>query len=132
MTQLKKSASEMVAEAKGRIENLSPAEVAKEVEAGALLVDIREPGERAEKGVIRGALPAVRGMLEFYADPGVPYHKPEFVPGRRIILHCAAGGRSALAAAALIDMGHDAAHLEGGFGAWSEGGFPTEAAPEAR
>ncbi len=125
MTQMKKSASEMVAEAKSRIENLTPDQVEAEVANGALLVDIREPAER-EAGHIPGSLHAVRGMLEFYADPGAGhYHKPEFEPGRRIVLHCAAGGRSALAAAALQDMGHDVAHLEGGFGAWKEAGKPV-------
>ena len=131
MGELRKSASDMVAEAKSRIENLTPTEVAKEIEAGALIVDIREPSEREQNGVIPGSLPAVRGMLEFYADPSLGYHKPEFEPGRRIILHCASGGRSALAAAALKDMGHDVAHLEGGYGAWVEAGLVTEPAPEA-
>jgi rhodanese-related sulfurtransferase len=115
----------MVAEAKGRIENLTPDQVEAEIAGGALLVDIREPGER-EKGFIPGSIHAVRGMLEFYADPSLAnYHKPEFEPGRRIILHCASGGRSALAAAALQDMGHDVAHLDGGIGAWTNAGKPT-------
>ena len=131
MAELKKSASDMVAEAKGRIENLTPAQLSKEIEGGALIVDIREPSERTQNGVIPGSLPAVRGMLEFYADPSLGYHKPEFAPGRRIILHCASGGRSALAAATLKDMGHDVAHLEGGYGAWVDAGLPTEPASEA-
>jgi hypothetical protein len=65
-----RTVSEMVAEAKGRIENLSVEQMAREMESGdALVVDLREPEERAQHGVIPGALAAPRGMLEFWADP---------------------------------------------------------------
>jgi rhodanese-related sulfurtransferase len=68
-------------------------------------------------------------MLEFYADPTSPYHRPEFDPSRRIILHCASGGRSALAAATLRQMGYgNVAHLDGGLKAWKERGLPAEEA----
>jgi len=120
-----KTAAGMVAEAKSRIQNLRPAQVAAELEAGdALLVDIREPEERSTNGVIPGAVHAPRGMLEFYADPASPYHRAEFEPGRRIILHCASGGRSALACDMLSALGYGrAAHLDGGFKAWKEQGL---------
>ena len=66
-------------------------------------------------------------MLEFYADPTSSYHRPEFAPDRRVILHCAAGGRSALAADTLQQMGYtNVAHLDGGFRAWKESGQPVE------
>jgi rhodanese-related sulfurtransferase len=123
-----KTVGAMVAEAKARIENLPPATVAKEVEAGdALLVDIREPEERAQGGLIKGSVPAPRGMIEFYADPTTPYHRPEFQFERRIILHCASGGRSALAADTLASLGYTrVAHLDGGLKAWKEQGLPVE------
>jgi rhodanese-related sulfurtransferase len=125
-----KTVGAMVADAKARIENLSPASVAKEVAAGdALLVDIREPDERAQNGVIDGSVPAPRGMIEFYADPTTPYHRPEFQFQRRIILHCASGGRSALATEALASLGYTrVAHLDGGLKAWKEQGFPVQSA----
>jgi rhodanese-related sulfurtransferase len=118
----------MVAEAKKHVENLTPAEVAAELRDGdPLLVDVREPSELSEQGTIRGSVHAVRGMLEFYADPTSPYHRPEFQPERRVILHCAAGGRSALAAAALARLGYtDVAHLDGGLKAWREQGLAVE------
>ena len=123
-----KTAAELVAEAKQRVENLSVDQVARELERGdALLIDLREPGERAEHGVIPGAVTAPRGMLEFWADPTSSYHRPEFDPGRRTILHCSAGSRSALAADTLRQMGYaNVAHLEGGFTAWKEAGRPVE------
>ena len=123
-----KSATQLVAEAKRRVTNLTVDDVAAELEAGdPLIVDIREPAEREQHGSIPGAIAAPRGMLEFYADPTSPYHLPELDPSRRVILHCAAGGRSALAADTLQQMGYtDVAHLDGGFTAWKESGRPVE------
>lgn len=125
-----KTVAAMVAEAKSRIENLPPAQVADEIgRDGVLLVDIREADEREKQGVIKGAVHAPRGMLEFYADPASPYHRPEFQPARRIILQCASGGRSALATDALAQLGYErVAHLDGGFKAWKEQGLPVESA----
>ena len=122
------TAAERVAEAKKQVQNLTVDEAAQELEQGdAVLVDVREPSERAQSGYIAGAVEAPRGMLEFWADPTNPYHREEFDPGRRIILHCASGGRSALAAAALQDLGYDnVAHMDGGFKAWKEAGRPVE------
>lgn len=124
------TAAEMVAEAKKRVENLDVEETARELDAGdALLVDIREPAERAQTGAIPGAVAAPRGMLEFWADPTSPYHREEFQPASRIILHCASGGRSALAASTLQDLGYErVAHMDGGFKAWKEAGRPVEGA----
>lgn len=119
--------TDLVAEAKARIENLDVAGVDKEQTDGVLLVDLREPGELTEAGRIPGSVHVPRGMLEFRADPTSPYHQNGFDPQRRIILHCATGGRSALAAAALQDMGYkNVAHLDGGFKAWAEAGRPIE------
>ena len=92
-----------------------------------VLVDIREPEERVACGVIPGGVHAPRGMLEFYADATSPYHRPEFETGRRIILYCAFGGRSALAADALQRLGFEqVAHLEGGMKSWIAAGQPVE------
>jgi rhodanese-related sulfurtransferase len=62
-------------------------------------------------------------MLEFYADPTSPYHRPEFDPARRTILYCASGGRSALAAETLTQLGYaNVGHLDGGIKAWTSSG----------
>jgi rhodanese-related sulfurtransferase len=123
-----KTAAELVAEAKGRIENLTVDQVAAEVAAGdVVVVDLREPEELAATGKIPGSIHVPRGMLEFRADPTSSYHDSALDPSRRVILHCAAGGRSALAAAALQDMGYQSvAHLDGGFTAWQRAGQPVE------
>lgn len=122
-----KTAAQLVQEAKSQIENLTPDQVQAEVAAGkATLVDIRDAPERAN-GTIHGAVHASRGMLEFYADPSSPYHKPELNPDRRVILHCASGGRSALAAQTLRQLGYsNVAHLDGGLKAWLDAGKPVD------
>ncbi len=121
------SASQMVAQANARIENLSPDRVAAELQSGsATLIDIREENEPA-KGRLASAHHAPRGMLEFYADPSRPYHREEFDPDGRLILVCASGGRSALAAETLQRMGYRrVAHLDGGLNAWVAQGLPVE------
>ncbi len=127
-----KSAAQLVTEAKQRVENLTPDQVAAEIERGdAALVDLREPGERAQNGALPGAIHAPRGMLEFYADPSSPYHREGFDPSRRTILYCASGGRSALAADTLKQMGYtNVAHLDSGFNGWKSAGKPVEAVDE--
>lgn len=121
------TAAEMVATARQKVQNLTADQTARELAAGdVLLVDVREPGERAQHGAIAGAIGAPRGMLEFWADPASPYHRDEFRPDRRIILHCASGGRSALAAVTLQDLGYtNVAHMDGGITAWKDAGHPA-------
>ena len=123
-----KSATDLVKEAKQQIENLSPAQVNDELSKGnTTLIDIRESEELKQNGRIPGSVHAPRGMLEFYADSSLPYHKPEFDRSKRIILHCASGGRSSLAASTLKEMGYDnVAHMDGGLKAWKEAGLPVE------
>jgi rhodanese-related sulfurtransferase len=124
---VKKEGPQLVAEAKARIENLDVERVAEEIASGALVVDVREAEELEASGRIPGSVHVPRGMLEFRASPSTPYHQEAFSPDRRIILHCASGGRSALAAATLQEMGYaNVAHLDGGFTAWVESGRPVD------
>jgi rhodanese-related sulfurtransferase len=122
-----KSATDLVKEAKQQIGNLTPQQVQEELSKGNVtLIDIRESEELKQNGKIAGSVNAPRGMLEFYADPSLPYHKPEFDKNSRIILHCASGGRSALAAVTLKQMGYEnVAHMDGGLKAWKESGLPV-------
>ena len=119
-----KPAMQLVTEAKQRIENLTPDQLAAELENGGVLpVDLREADERIQRGSIRGSVHAARGMLEFYADPTSEDHRPEFDPNGRTILYCAGGARSALAVETLQRLGYiDVAHLDGGFRAWTRAG----------
>ena len=122
-----KSAMDFVKEAKKQIENLTPQQVQEELSKGNVtLIDLRESEELKQNGRIAGSVHAPRGMLEFYADPSLPYHKPAFNKNKRIILHCGSGGRSALSAVTLKQMGYEnIAHMDGGFKAWKESGKPV-------
>lgn len=125
-----KTAQQLVTEANERVRTLTPDEVAAAIEDGsAVLVDVREPEEVQREGMIPGAVPAARGMLEFWADPASAYHRADvFDPERRLILYCATGGRSALAADVLQELGYrDVAHLGGGLRTWAERGRPVTA-----
>ena len=84
-----------------------------------LLVDVRGTVERETDGVIPGSVHAPRGLLEFQADPDSPNHNAALDPELRLILYCGTGGRSALAAKTLLEMGFgDVASLAGGYSAW--------------
>ncbi|MEL6640454.1 MAG: rhodanese-like domain-containing protein [Pseudomonadota bacterium] len=127
---LKKSAAEMVADARARITEVSTADAIKALDdPNVVFVDIRDPRERDRTGVIPGAYACPRGMVEFWVDPDSPYHKPIFAEDKRFIFHCASGWRSALTVATLQDMGFDAAHLKDGFGDWAKQGGPIEKPP---
>jgi len=128
MPQLKITAAKMVADARERIEEIGAKELVAQLGARDLvIVDIRDLREREREGIIPGSVHAPRGMLEFWVDPECKYHKPVFdQPGKRYVLHCAAGWRSALAAATLGDMGFPCAHLREGFSGWREAGGPVE------
>ncbi|MEU1722500.1 rhodanese-like domain-containing protein [Nonomuraea sp. NPDC005692] len=121
------SVTEMIAHARAQVRNLSVAEVAEALESGTVtLIDLREPSEVARDGRVPGSVLAPRGMLEFWADPASPYHRPEFDPAATTILYCASGGRPALAALVLRELGYaDVAHLDGGLNAWKEHGRPV-------
>jgi rhodanese-related sulfurtransferase len=122
-------ATQLVAHARAVIEGLTVDELAHELEQQQIvLVDLREQAEREAHGTIPGGLHIPRGMLEFCADPALPVHADELDPSRRIVLYCALGSRSALAAQTLDAIGFpDVAHLEGGFDAWQRTGRTTQA-----
>jgi rhodanese-related sulfurtransferase len=123
-----KSANDLVAAAKSEIENLGVDAVEEELRSGkAVLVDLREADELAANGRIPGSVHVPRGMLEFRADPTSSYHSEQLDPSKRVILHCAGGGRSALGVQTLRSMGYtDVAHLDGGFTAWKDAGKSVE------
>jgi len=128
-----KTVDQLVNEAKRHIRNAPADEVANTVLSGELIVlDVREPDE-FEQGHIRGALNIPRGWLEFKADPTCPAYDARIAPDKPILVTCAIGGRSALAAAALQGLDYaNVTNLEGGFEAWRNAGYPitgSEPAP---
>jgi rhodanese-related sulfurtransferase len=125
---LKKSAAQLVAEARKAVVTLSVEEArALEGDTSVLFVDIRDVRELQQQGTIPGAFHAPRGMLEFWVDPESPYYKPPLGEHERLVLFCQSSWRSALAARVLMDMGVDVAHIDGGFKAWQAAGAPVVA-----
>lgn len=129
---LKLGYKDLLAEANARIETI-PLDKAKDLhgEADVVFVDIRDVRELQREGMIPGAFHAPRGMLEFWVDPESPYHKPIFASGKRFVLYCGSGWRSALATDVLQRMGLEpVCHVEGGFSAWKKAGLPVAPLPE--
>jgi len=126
---MKKGIKELVADAEAVIETIS-AETAIEIaqQDDVELIDIRDIRELHREGTVPGAKHAPRGMLEFWVDPDSPYHKPLFASGKKFVLYCASGWRSALATRALQEMGLEpVCHISGGFTAWKKAGGSVEA-----
>ncbi len=91
-----------------------------------LVVDVRDAPELAKSGKVAGAVHHSRGMLEFRADPELPYYDKSFARDKTIIVYCASGGRSALAGKVLKDMGYGQVYNMGAFKDWAEGGGAVE------
>lgn len=115
----------LVAEAKGRIKEITVDELAVRMAPGAerpILIDVRECAE-FDGGHVPGALHLSRGTLEGKIEAAVPDVSTS------VVLYCASGNRSAFAAESLQKMGY--AHvtsLAGGMGAWLKAGRPVERA----
>jgi len=96
-------------------------------------VDIRDVRERKKLGFIPRSTHVPRGMLEFWLDPTSHYYTGKIDPMKRIIVYCAGGQRSALAADVLREMGFpNVAHLAVGFNGWAEAGRKVDREPEGR
>ena len=123
---LAKGAMQLVAEAEERVETLTAAEaIALRDDDDVVIVDLRDIRERMREGFVGGSLHVPRGMLEFWIDPETPYYKEVFGSGKRFVLYCQVGWRSALAARTVQEMGLPrVSHIGGGFSAWAEAGGP--------
>jgi rhodanese-related sulfurtransferase len=114
--------------ARSRLKRLEPEEAAAERERGALLVDTRTETQRSTQGEIPGALVIDRTVLEWRLDPTSPHRIAQAVDERvRVIVICAEGYSSSLAAASLQDLGLlNATDVVGGFEAWNAAGLPVK------
>lgn len=113
---------DMMAAANLVVPRISAEEAQAKVASGALLLDIRDAPEINKMGRAEGSHHIPRGMLEFRADPASPYADPAMNPDRPVVLHCASGGRAALAGKLLLDMGYKEVWNLGGFKDWKDGG----------
>ena len=115
-----KSSKTLVTEALGEIKTISPDEALSMMnEDKCNLIDIRDIRELERDGRVENSNHIPRGMLEFWLDPDSPYFKDGKLDiNKEMVLFCAGGMRSALAAKTLKDMGFEkVSHIDGGFGA---------------
>jgi len=121
-----KSSQTLVSEALNEIKTISADEALKlSNENKCTLIDIREKGELDKTGRVENSNHIPRGMLEFWLDPDGPYFKSGKIDmNKEIVLFCAGGLRSALAAKSLKEMGFEKiSHVDGGFAAISQSDF---------
>ena len=117
---------DMMAAANAAVDKIHPAQAAKKVAEGALLLDVRDAPELEKAGRATGSHHVPRGMLEFRADPDSPYHDDQFRRDRPVVVYCASGGRAALAGKLLKDMGFAEVYNAGGFKDWKDAGNAVE------
>jgi rhodanese-related sulfurtransferase len=112
---------QLMAEANAVIKTISVGEAKKlSTDENVCFIDVREKHER-ESGHVDGSYHAARGFLELIAAPDGPMHQDVFVSGKHLILYCGTGGRSALAAKTLMDLGiTNVSSMAGGYAAWKE------------
>ena len=121
-----KSSQTLVSEALDQIKTISTDEAHKLVsENQCNLIDIRDIRELEKEGRVENSQHIPRGMLEFWLDPESVYVQNNNIDlNKEIVLFCAAGGRSALAAKTLKEMGYEkVSHIDGGFGAIKQSKF---------
>jgi len=117
---------QLLAEARARLDRLSPAEASRAAREGAVLVDIRPAAQRAAEGEIPGTLIVERNVLEWRFDPASDARLPQASYDLQVVVVCSEGYTSSLAAAALQDLGiRGATDLDGGFRAWQAAGLPV-------
>src|SRR5215218_2115275 len=122
----RRTIDEVPADARARLERVTPEQAHTEHAAGALLVDIRPAGQRAVEGEVPGAVVIERNVLEWRLDPASDARLPVASHGLRVIILCSEGYTSSLAAASLQNLGIvGATDVVGGFVAWRAAGLPT-------
>lgn len=120
---------ELLESARARLQRLSPYAAYQAASAGAILVDTRCAELRREEGVVPGSVHVPLSVLFWRLDPSSGHHDPRLARrDAQIILLCAHGYSSSLAAATLRDLGFGAAtDIVGGFEAWQAAGLPVVA-----
>ena len=118
---------QLLAEARARLQRVTPRQAAVRMTAGAVLVDIRPAAQRRREGEVAGALVVERNVLEWRFDPASDARLPQATGyDLEVIVLCSEGYTSSLAADALRSLGlHRATDVDGGFQAWAAAGLPT-------
>lgn len=128
----RRTVGDLLAASRARIARLDPRAARSAVDDGAILVDTRCTDQRRKTGVIPGSIHVPLSVLYWRLDPASGFSDPRLAdPERQVILLCAHGYSSSLAAATLQDLGFArATDVDGGFEAWQGAGLPVEAATD--
>lgn len=121
--------NDLLARSRSRIERLEPRAALTAAEAGAIVIDTRCAEQRRETGTIPGSVHVPLSVLYWRLDPASGFEDPRLADlERQMILVCAHGYSSSIAAATLRDLGFSrASDLTGGFEAWQAAGLPIQA-----
>jgi rhodanese-related sulfurtransferase len=128
----RRTIDDLVREARSRLGRLEPEAALAALAGGALLVDTRSDDARRQTGVIPGSVHVPLSVLYWRLDPTSGFDDPRLSsnPDRQVVLVCAHGYSSSLAAATLQELGFArATDMIGGFEAWLAAGLPLEGAP---
>ena len=120
------SAKQLVEAANAAVPKISGQEAIDLVAKGAVIIDVRDSAEVAQTGKAAGALHIPRGSLEFKADPASPTADKSLSTDKTVILHCASGGRAALAGKTLQELGYTDVKNLARFQDWQEAGGEAE------
>jgi len=128
----RRTVNDLLAESRSRLERLDPHAAREAAERGAIVVDTRCAEQRRATGVIPGSIHLPLSVLYWRLDPTSGFEDQRLAdPERQVILVCAHGFSSSLAAATLQDLGFaEATDIDGGFEAWQAAGLPIEAATD--
>jgi len=122
-----KKASDYLEEAHVAVPKIDPKEAIAKHGSGTVFIDVRDSGDIAKSGTIKGALRIPRGFLEFAACDATPHFNDALSnKDADIVLVCGAGGQAALAGKTLAEMGYSKVSNVGGIGDWKDAGGPTE------
>ncbi|HZU12276.1 MAG TPA: rhodanese-like domain-containing protein [Chloroflexota bacterium] len=126
--------SQLLSDARSRIERFEPAQALAAMRNGATIIDIRGDTDRIHNGIIPGSLHIPRTVLEWRLDPDSDWRSPHIAGlDQPIILLCDHGFSSSLAASTLRDLGfQQVGDVIGGFEAWLQAGLPVGIAPPPR
>jgi rhodanese-related sulfurtransferase len=126
----RQTVQQLLANARAGLNRLEPAAALTAQQEGASLIDTRCGDDRRASGVIPGSVHIPLSVLFWRLDPTSGYHNPSLAdPARQVVLLCADGYSSSLAAATLVGLGFArATDVIGGFNAWVAAGLPIEPA----
>ena len=95
----------------------------------SVIIDVREESEVLNQGLIKDAIHIPRGLIEFKLSPNSIDNPANINADTNLLIYCAGGYRSALAAKTLLDLGFKNVFNLGGYQEWIDAGGDIQAPP---